>query len=293
MVTRPCGGWDDLPAMQAVCSATLRASPGRASAHPGDIAWWAAWPPQPEDRLADMFLLWEEGDGVVGFGARRPDDADLAIFVDPVHANTEEAIRFEDEVEAWAVSFGGPVNWSVFEDEAMVERWQHRGYRPVGNAYLNLVRQLADVRDAEADPRVRPVDDDDVDDRARITHDAFEKAEPMSDYLADYRRFRTSPAYPHGWDLMLRDPDGHPAACRIAWPDRVSGAATFEPVATHPSMHRRGYGAAVLREGFRRLAAAGMTYAIVGVETDNPAAEALYRSVGFHPDRVVRSYQRP
>lgn len=47
------------------------------------------------------------------------------------------------------------------------------------------------------------------------------------------------------------------------------------------------------REGLRRFAAAGMTYAIVGVELDNPGAEALYRSVGIRSDRLLRGYERP
>ncbi len=50
----------------------------------------------------------------------------------------------------------------------------------------------------------------------------------------------------------------------------------------------------MLLEGLRRFAAAGMTYAIVGVDLDDPGAEAFYRSVGFRPDRVLRVYeQRP
>jgi hypothetical protein len=35
-----------------------------------------------------------------------------------------------------------------------------------------------------------------------------------------------------------------------------------------------------------------MTFAIVGVEVGNTPAEALYRSVGFRPDRMLRAYER-
>ena len=134
---------------------------------------------------------------------------------------------------------------------------------------------------------------DDIEDRAAITHAAFEAPEPFDRYLADYAAFFASPAYPHGWDLLLRDTDGRAAACCIAWPDPVSRAATFEPVATHPDLHGQGFGRALLLEGLRRFAAAGMTYAIVGVDVDNAPAKALYRSVGFRPDRVLRAYERP
>jgi ribosomal protein S18 acetylase RimI-like enzyme len=42
-----------------------------------------------------------------------------------------------------------------------------------------------------------------------------------------------------------------------------------------------GLGKAVMREGLRRMKAAGMTHASVGTGADNVAAIALYRSIGF------------
>jgi mycothiol synthase len=292
--TRPYRGWDDLPAMQAVCSAKLLASPGRAVAHPGDIAWWVGWPPSAVESLAEVFLLWQEGDEVVGFASLMHDESDLSVFVSPAFADNQGAIDFEDAALAWASRGDISVRWTEFEDEtAAVERWRDRGFRPSDEGYMNLTRALDDLVDVDMrDDRVRPVGDDDVEGRASITHAAFGSPRPFADYAADYARFRASPAYPQGWDLLLRDTDGRAAACCIAWPDPVSRAGTFEPVATHPEFHRRGLGKALLLEGLRRFAAAGMTYAIVGVDVDNPGAEALYRSVGFRPDRVLRVYER-
>ena len=294
MDTRPYRGWDDLRAMRSVCSARLLASPGRAAAHPGDIAWWVGWPPRPVERLAETFLLWEEGGEVVGFASFLPDEGDLSVFVSPSLTDTEAAVEFEDAAHTWATRGGASVQWTEFEDEtAAVERWRDRGYRPADVSSLNLTRTLDALLDeGGGDDRVRPVGDDDIEDRAAITHAAFGEPGPFADYAADYAGFRASPAYPHGWDLLLRDADGRAAACCIAWPDPVSRAGTFEPVATHPELHRRGFGRALLLDGLRRFAAAGMTYAIVGVDVDNPGAEALYRSVGFRPDRVLRGYER-
>jgi len=186
------------------------------------------------------------------------------------------------------------MRWTDTEDEtAAVERWRDRGYRPTEVGYLNLTRALDDVIDGdEGDDRIRPVGDDDVEGRASITHAAFGSPKPFAEYAADYASFRASPAYPHGWDLLLRDTDGRAAACCIAWPDPVSRAGTFEPVATHPEMNRRGFARALLLDGLHRFAAVGMTYAIVGVDVDNSPAEALYRSVGFRPDRVLRVFER-
>ena len=258
--------------------------------HPGDIAWWVGWRVDM-DKLADSFLLWEAEEEVVGVAG--VDDGDLAVFVSPARAGTSAAVDFEDAALAWASRDDRPVRWVELEDDDAVARWRDRGYQPTDEAYLNLVRPLGDVHGAApGDARVRPVGDDDVTDRASITHAAFEETEAFPAYADAYARFRSSPAYPNGWDLLLRDDAGRPAACCIAWPDPVSRVGTFEPVATHPDLYGLGFGKTLLTEGLRRFAAAGMTYVIVGVEVGNTPAEALYRSVGFRPDRLLRVYER-
>jgi ribosomal protein S18 acetylase RimI-like enzyme len=242
-----------------------------------------------------MFLLLEDDDDAIGFATFDPDEGDLSVFVSPALTNSDGAADFEDAALAWASRGEVPVRWIEYEDEtAAVGRWSRRGFRPIDGGYLNLTRTIDDLdREAARDDRVRPVGDDDVDGRASVTHAAFGSQKPFAEYAADYARFRGSPAYPQGWDLLLRDGEGRAAACCIAWPDPVSRVGTFEPVATHPELHRRGHGRGLLLDGLRRFAGAGMTYAIVGVEVDNPGAEALYRSVGFRPDRVLRMYERP
>ncbi len=296
MEVRPSRGWDDLAPIQAVCSAKLLAAPGRTNAHPGDIAWMAGWPPpHSADHFAELFLLWEHDGEVVGFAARSPDDGSLSVFVMPASSDTPDAVAFEKEALTWATHHDRPVQWVEFEDEhAAVARWQGQGFRPTDGTYMNLVQPLEASRGKEdADLRVQPVGDDDATDRASVTHAAFPHDEPFAAYARDYAAFRTTPAYPLGWDLLLRDDEDRAAACCIAWIDPVSRAGTFEPVAVHPDLHGRGFGTALLTEGLRRFAAAGMTWAIVGVVVGNRPAEALYRSVGFQPDRLLRVYERP
>ena len=241
-----------------------------------------------------MFLLWEAGGQVVGFAARDPEENDLGVFVAPTLEHTPDAIALEDTALAWASERGTSVQWMEFDDEHdAVRRWAERGYLPTPGGYLNLTAGLERVDPhGPADRRVGSVADEDIADRAAITHAAFGSSRPLADYVADYERFRASPAYPHGWDLVLHDDDGRAAACCIAWIDPTSRVGTFEPVATHPRAEGRGYARALLTEGLRRFAAAGMTYAIVGVVIGNERAEAVYRSVGFAPDRVLRSFER-
>jgi ribosomal protein S18 acetylase RimI-like enzyme len=147
---------------------------------------------------------------------------------------------------------------------------------------------------AAPDPRVSAVArSDDIGARLSVTHAAFGVDRPFDEYVAGYRRFMDSPAYPNGWDLVAWTPAGQAAACCIAWPDPVSRVGNFEPVAAHPSFHRQGFGSVVLRDGLRRLRDAGMRRAVVRTPVDNVAAIALYRSVGFEPDHEQLAFRRP
>jgi ribosomal protein S18 acetylase RimI-like enzyme len=296
---RPWRGWDDLIAMQALCSRRLASAPGRAYAHPGDIAWWAGWPPADHAGLAAKCLLWEEADELAGFAMLDPADRAFSILVAPERIDTEHAAAFEDAVTARvARGVDGPIRVLEFEDEhATIERWRRRGFSPIDEGYVNHVRSIDPATDTGPQDDavvIAPVGDDDVDARASVTYAAFANERPYERYLADYAAFRGTPAYPGGWDLLARDAaSGAPVACTIAWADHASGTGTFEPVATHPDAHRRGFGRAVLAEGLRRWAEAGLHTAIVGSELHNEAASALYRSAGFVPDHLLRVYERP
>jgi ribosomal protein S18 acetylase RimI-like enzyme len=290
---RPWAGWEDLPALQGVCSRRLAAAPGRSDTHPGDVAWWTGWPPRTPDALARDFLVWEVEEVVVGWAS--VDDGALVVVVDPAHRGGPDAVTFEEEAVAWAAAAApGPVRLTELAlDEAACERWRGRGFEPADGGYATFVRRLDAAVDREPGERVAPVGDDDVADRAAVTHAAFGNARELEPYAADYAAFRAGPAYPAGWDLLARAPDGAPAACCIAWPDPASGAGLFEPVATHPDHRRRGHASAVMAAGLARLAAAGMTWAIVITPASNGAAVALYRSLGFVPDSAHLAFVRP
>jgi hypothetical protein len=118
------------------------------------------------------------------------------VFVSPEFTDTEAAVDFEDAALTWASRGDTPVRWTEFEDEtAAVERWRDRGFLPTDEGYLNLTRVLDDaVAEAERDDRVQPVGDDDVEDRASITHAAFRKKRPFAQYAAEYAGFRASRA---------------------------------------------------------------------------------------------------
>lgn len=100
--------------------------------------------------------------------------------------------------------------------------------------------------------------------------------------------------WPYAYDLdaVVEAPDGSFAAFTMCWLDREAGVGYFEPVGVHADHRRRGLGKAVNTFGLRLLQAAGARDALVYSDASNAASEALYRSVGFRPIAVHRSFAR-
>lgn len=117
---------------------------------------------------------------------------------------------------------------------------------------------------------------------------AFGRAWQPGEYLQVMR----SPSFHIEHELVVVAPDGRFAAFLVYWLDPISKSGLFEPVGCHSGFQRRGLTKALLYEGLRRMAAQGMTMAMVVHEApdDNPAATALYRSVGFTPKYGSNEY---
>ena len=238
------------------------AKPHRATfIHPGDLAWWLGW--------------WPKTDG----GARRdhPHVGGRRERWSPGWSTTPATSASASRRALWTTTCCSR-RWTDGSMRACVGtcapsattiRWGSRGshaagYRRIPDDMVAFSLDLDRLEPSEPDPRVSTVArSDDLGARLSVTHAAFGVDRPFDDYVAGYRRFMDSPAYPDGWDLVAWTPAGEAAACCIAWPDPVSRVGNFEPVATHPSFHRQGFATVVLRDGLRRLREAGMRRAVV------------------------------
>jgi ribosomal protein S18 acetylase RimI-like enzyme len=278
--------------MQRLISRSLVDGHPSAYFHPGDLAWWLGWPPRSDAWLADNVALWENVDGNLRAWVML-DDVDIGEWVDTAAGREAEAASWA-ALDGWLVERSGPRRYVRADDLQAIARLEAGGYRRAHDDMVAFSIDLAAFAAAAPDARVRPLTDpDEVPARAIVTRAAFQSFDrPYDTYLRQYRAFMASPAYPSGWDLLAWAQPGRAASCTIAWPDPASGVGTFEPVATHPAFERRGFGSAVLREGFRRLARAGMRRAIVRTGVDNAPAIGLYRSVGFADDHVEVTFQR-
>ncbi len=290
MASRPWAGWQDLAPMQTLAGTALRDAPSRTFVHPGDLAWWLGWWPKTTEELAAITQIWEVDGAMVAWVV--DDTGYIGECIAPGSLDDEVLLASMDR---WIdARLPGHVRAARDDDPTGIARLEAVGYRHVADDMVAFSLDLDRLGPMEPDPSVSTVArSDDIGARLSVTHAAFGVDRPFDDYVAGYRRFMDSPAYPDGWDLVAWTPAGEAAACCIAWPDPVSRVGNFEPVATHPSFHRQGFGTVVLRDGLRRLRGAGMRGAVVRTPADNVAALALYRSVGFEPDHEQRSFRRP
>lgn len=291
MSSRAWAGWADLVPMQTLAGTALRDAPSRTYIHPGDLAWWLGWWPKTTEELAAVTRIWEVDGGVTAWVIE--DEHYIEECVAPGLLDDSE---LRDSIDRWIDTRPSRTIRSVRNDDpAGIARLEAGGYRRVPEGDMAAFSfDLGRLGKAAPDPRVSiVVPSDDLGARLSVTHAAFGVDRPFDDYVAGYRRFMDSPAYPDGWDLVAWTPAGEAAACCIAWPDPLSRVGNFEPVAAHPSFHRQGFGSVVLKDGLRRLRDAGMRRAVVRTPVDNVAALALYRSVGFEPDHEQLAFRRP
>jgi GNAT superfamily N-acetyltransferase len=289
---RPYQDARDMARMRDLLIAGRAADNGAYYVHCGDLDWWLNRPPDEDQRRADI-RLWEEDGRLLAWCMHLPDEATFDFFAHPDVFDDDRGLAMLRQSVNWATDRAQAregktlINGWVSESDAVsLARWAACGFAatpaPEGPIFMQSLERALEppvppdgfaVFDArnEADFRLR----------AEVMHGAFGIERPWDAYWQKSLSFFHSPVYVGEHNPFVRSPDGRGAAACGIWLDPVNRVGLFEPVGTHPAFQRMGLGKAVMREGLRRMRAAGMTRAIVGTGADNAAAIALYRSIGF------------
>ncbi len=120
--------------------------------------------------------------------------------------------------------------------------------------------------------------------RCKVQGLGFDHPDPADwTTVSAYRRVQAAPDYREDLDLFVRGPDGDYVSCGILWLDERNRLGICEPMCTHPSYRRMGFGRAVMMEGVRRVAALGALRVQVG------SGQRFYEAIGF--ERKYRSYR--
>jgi GNAT superfamily N-acetyltransferase len=294
LTMRPYRDERDMQRIRDLQVAGRAANNGTYYVHRGDVDWWFYYPPNEADRR-DNLRLWEDADGdrLLAWCVHTPGDSTFDFFAHPSLRGSEQAQAMLRQGVDWATeraqAKGGAKltnYWISDTDDASLAQWGACGFAPApqpgGPIFMqSLARELEPPVVPEGFAVCDACTEEDFRLRAEATHGAFGIQRPWDAYWQKSLGLFHSRAYVGENNLFVRSPDGRGAAACIIWLDPVNKVGMFEPVGTHPDFQKMGLGKAVMREGLRRMKAAGMTHASVGTGADNTAAIALYRSIGF------------
>jgi ribosomal protein S18 acetylase RimI-like enzyme len=246
--------------MQALQQQLWSLAGPRVLTHVGDLAWWLHRPPAKR-------RLWLDGERCVAWAwLHAPATLDYSVQFDDRDTEGEVVEWFESEAE------GEVLTTYVLEGDAL------DGYEPSGGSYTYFVRELDNLPAIELPGgfTAHTVAADDFAARVAVHRAAWAPSRLTEDL---YRHVMQTWPYRADLDCVVEAPDGTFASYVLCWYDDANRVGELEPMGTHPDFRRQGLGAAVCAYALTRLRAAGAEQAIV--YADDPAARALYESVGF------------
>lgn len=286
---RPYAGEGDYSKMRDMLIQTfaLNGPPDYCSV--GELDWWRWGPGGATGKMQIVELWWDEQDTLAGMAwpdAPWGSDVTLDLLIHPAHPEVIEAMLTWAEKHQRAAKDDEPLQlstWAFTGDHQRATRLHLHGYSPGQKAYMFMGRDLAGALTAQPLPsgyHIRHVEGEaDFPGRVEVHRDAFAPSRLTVDI---YRQLVTeAPTYRPELDLVVVAPDNTFAAYCLVWFDAVNKIGVFEPIGCHSAHRRKGLAKAVMFEGLRRLQALGATRAFVNTLRGEPAANTLYKLVGF------------
>ena len=242
----------------------------------GDLNWW--WR-DGDYREPGKQMFWEDEEKVLAFGLLSTDyrafDYEFLPSLGDGHEVVGEMFRWGLDGLKRMASDGGTRSVFVRDSHGTLRALaEQAGFALSGKAMVQTMLELSPpaLLEPPAGYSVRSLRGEDlVDGGTPVLHQR----------AAALKKVRETPLYRQDLHLVVQAPDGRLAAECIVWLDAVNKIGVFEPVRTHPDFYRRGLGKLMLSEGLRRMQKHGATLAKVCHDRDNPAAERLYKSLGF------------
>lgn len=297
MKARAYEGMHDLYAMMDLLAEGRKADNGTYYIHRGDLQWWLFYTDVAPQAWQSHIRLWMEGGRLIGWALLSPEEDAFDVFVIPELRGD----ACEDEMLAWAVGQMSAQQivqntWVADHDDVRMRWMEQHGFEREEFHMVHFQRSLSGPLDGPSLPEGFSLrasrGEEDAQLRAACSHGAFGSTKPFDEYWPRTLRFMQSPVYVPEHEIFVVAPGGEVASYCIIWTDEWSKVGHFEPVGTHPDFQRKGLGKCLLYEGFRRLKAEGMTEADLCTNYNNPAAHALYESVGLRIDKRLFTYKK-
>lgn len=293
-------GPEDLYSAQAALMAWMRARGHCNYLHKGDIGhrlFNGCYGYDP----ADMMHYWlDEAGEICAFAILYPHWAAFDLQVAPALWLSEGHGRLVDFCESetlrLAERFGvnmKEIAFDVFDcDRAFVAFAVERGFTHEKHSFSLTRHDLGHFPEAELPPgfRFHQATANDAERLADVHNHSF-----TSKWNAEsYGNVFCSPHLEY--EIVAEAPDGRFAAFTNVWIDDVNRSLLFEPVGTHADFRRRGIGKALMLHVMKRMQAERgirLAYVCHQPASENPAAAALYASVGFKKLHDIYEYGKP
>lgn len=265
----------------------------------GDVLWQMYRGPSFDP--AANIRLWHTDDGALtGFAWREAPGAAVVQRHPDQYRNPDlEALMLSWMIDNWAEAGANGkthslTTYALDDDHEQITRLEAHGFAVTGERLMcRMERDLSVPIPDTPPPRgavIRPINpESELEERVALHREVWANSTATPD---SYRRMRAVPGYAADLDIVAILPDGALASYCICWFDPVSSSGEFEPVGTRAAYRRQGLGKAVVEEGLRRLRSRGARTALVYCSGMNPAAQALYESVGFQVTDRERAYTR-
>lgn len=250
---------------------------------------------------ANMMRYWLDEAGVIcAFAILYPHWEGFDLQVAPALWLSESHGRLVDFCECetlrLAKRFGismKEIAIDVFDcDPAYIAFAEERGYTHAKHGFSLTRHDLGHLPDAELPSsfRFRQATAEDAERLADVHNHSFTSKWNAESYAKVFRS-------PHlEYEIVAEAPDGRFAAFTNVWIDELNRSLLFEPVGTHSDFRRRGVAKALMVHVLQRMRAErGIKCAYVchAPASENPAAAALYASVGFERLHDIYQYAKP
>ncbi|MCY3780939.1 MAG: GNAT family N-acetyltransferase [Chloroflexi bacterium] len=250
---------------------------------------------------AEVFRYWLGAAGeIAAFATLHPHWEVFDLQVAPALRFSDDHIKIfefcERETLRLAAGFGisfDALAADAFDcDPAYIAFVEARGYTLDKLGFIMTRHDLADLPEAELPAGFRFCEATAADAArlADVHNHSFTNKWNAESYGAVFR----SPHMEHEWVVVA--PDGRFAAFTNLWIDDLNRSLLFEPVGTHSDFRRKGLAKALMTYALRRMKEErGIECAYVCHQPPevNPAAVALYASVGFERLHDIYEYKKP
>jgi len=173
------------------------------------------------------------------------------------------------------------------EKKSLLTKFGYAFKESAGHAYKYDLNQVQLDYTLEAGYKVQDITEDrNFEGRAEAIFLSFNPDKAFDKTRLPYwESTRGAPGYRPRLELAVVSSEGQVCSGCLGWVDLINREGAVEPIGTHPSFQRRGFGRAMVTECFKRMKEIGLINAFIGSGPEPAVGNRLYQSL--NPEEKV------